>query len=163
MEVILCVQLQQTTNTFDFKIRQYLRVGSMTCFRFMLSLFMCMKVCAVYLPHSSTQLTWVSCKFAPSVLFIFVDLKLLRAGSIVFCPGVPEIFQISKNFSHTSNPISCVAITVFVHIKFQLLLFYYTPSYTTSKSCEKISISLLFKYVLLSASNRRRHGRGKST
>lgn len=135
----------------------------MTCFRFISSLFMCMKVCVVYLPHSSTQLTWVSCKFAPSVLFILVDLKLLRAGSIVSCPGLPEIFQKSKNFSHTSNPIPCVAITVFFHIQFLLLLFYYTPSYTTSKSCEKMSISLLFKHVLLRASNRRRHGHATTT
>lgn len=65
----------------------------MTCFRFMLSLFMCMKVCVVYLPHSNTQLTWVSCEFAPSVLFIFVYLKLLTAGSIVSCTGVSEILK----------------------------------------------------------------------
>lgn len=122
-----------------------------------------MKVCFVYLPRSSSQLTWVSCEFAPSVLFIFVYLKLLRAGAIVSFPGVPEILKKSKNISHTSNPIPYVAITVFVHIKFLLLLFHYMPSYTTSKCCEKISISLLFKHVLLRASNGSRHGHATST
>jgi hypothetical protein len=95
----------------------------MPCFRFMFSLFMCMKLCVVYLPHSSTQLTRVSCEFAPSVLFIYVYLKLLRADSIVSGPGVSEIFKKSKNSSHTSNPspvspLQCLSTLSFCYFCF---------------------------------------------
>jgi hypothetical protein len=128
----------------------------MTCFRFMLFLLKCMKVWVVYFPHSSTQLTWVSCEFAPSVLFNFVYLKLLRVGSIVSCPGVPEIFQNSKNFfptSQTRSPVSlllylsplifcCLCFIIRCHIQFPKVVKKFPPHYSLNLFYSELQIGV---------------------